>query len=282
MGSLNAAECHRIDHLVGSITPGRYADILILNNLEEFEIESVIVNGELIAENGAMRSPISSPEYPNLLYQTLKLDKKLSAEDFYIYVDPQFSRARVLTVNQSLEGPPPRKGIEFELEVKNGRIQTDPNQDVCYITAIERHTGAGERSSAFISGLGLKSGAIATSLSGDNSILVAGASVEDMAAATNHIVDQGGGQVVMNHGEIMAEIALPIAGMLSNISVSEMANLERRLNYAASQLGMTDDRPFFGFSLLTIVEAPDYGMTYKGLVKGEIGDLVDPVIALYS
>jgi adenine deaminase len=279
MGTLNPAECFRIDHLVGSITPGRWADILILNDLERFDISSVIVNGVVVAEGGQILDPIAPPEYPPFLYQTLNVKHEFTAEDFYVHAPPGASRARILCIARGKY--PPRAGREVELDVAQGRVLPDPDADVCYVSVIERHTGLGQMSTAFIAGLGIKRGAVGTSISGDNNLLVVGACPEDMALAVNHIVKLGGGQAVVEHGQVVADVALPIGGMLSDMSVHEMAEKEGQLNRAAQRLGSQLERPLFSLMLLTIVEVPDYGLTYKGVLRSPSGEFVDPIIATY-
>ena len=99
-----------------------------------------------------------------------------------------------------------------------------------------------------------------------------------MASAVNHVIKLGGGQAAVNDGNVLADVNLPIGGMLADVSISEMAEKERQLNRAAQQLGSKLERPLFDILFLTIVEARDYGLTHKGIFQSASGEFVDPII----
>ncbi len=280
MGSLNTAETYRVDHLVGSIAPGRIADILLIDDLPNLNIAAVIANGKLVARDRRMLTPVASPTYPANFYNTMHLDKPIAAEDLYITVDDaQATQARVLAIHLEPEEGLLSQGREVTLNIADGRILPDPAQDVLYISVTDRHSGKGLTGKAFISGFGLKEGAIATSTSpDDDNIITIGASVEDMAVAINHLVNIGGGQVAVNKGAIMADIPLPVSGLMADISAEDMAQQEGTLNRAAYALGTKLKRPFFFIIFLSITAIPEYAVTDRGLVAHATRTVINPVL----
>lgn len=281
MGSLNAAEAYRVDHLVGSITPGRMADILLVSDLTQLKVESVIANGELVARGGRMLHPFPSPEYPAFFAKTVKLNHKIVAADLTLKTTQPASAAKTLCIHLDLDEGLLSRRRDVVLPVRNGCIDCDPDQGVNFVSVTERHTGSGKTSSAFISGFDLKRGAIATSLSpDDDNIICIGANAEDMAFAINHLAEIGGGQVAVENGQVLAEIPLPLGGLMADISAEEMAESERKLNAAARQLGTHLQRPFFFLIFLSITAIPDYAMTDEGLVEHRSRSVISPVLEL--
>jgi len=283
MGTLNTAECYRVDHLVGSVTPGRIADMLLVSDLESFTVDAVIADGNLVAEKGKMLTPAPSPEYPPEFYTTMKLNKKKTPEDIYICVDKKVVKADVLAVHLEPEEGLLSQGREVTLQVEEGRILPDAEQGVNYITVTDRHSGEGLTGRGFISGFNLKEGAIATSTSpDDNNIICIGASVDDMTAAINHLADIGGGQTAVKDGKVLADIPLPLCGLMADISAEEMTELEGKANEAAYSLGTVLKRPFFFIIFLSITAIPEYAMTDLGLVAHATRTVVDPVKKVYT
>jgi adenine deaminase len=277
MGSLNAAECYKVDHLVGSITPGRIADILLVSDLSTLKVEAVVANGILAAREGKLLSPSRSPEYPASFRGTMKLDRPMRPDDLSLKAEGKSVKVQCIHVDKN-EGLLSRRR-DATLAVSGGKIQPDPSQDVLYITVTDRYTGKGKTGIGFISGFGLKRGAIATSLSpDDNNIICVGASAEDRAAAINAIVERGGGQVVVDGGKVAAELALPLCGIVADIPAEEMAQKEQALNKAAYALGTELARPFFFIIFLSITAIPQYAMTDAGLVEHKTRSVINPVI----
>jgi adenine deaminase len=278
MGSLNAAECYKVDMLVGSITPGRIADILLLGDLPSLRVDAVVAGGKLVARDGKMLQPSPSPQYPPSFHNTMKLDRPVNAADLYLRVDSRAEYADVLCIHVDLDEGLLSRRRDARVPVADGKVQPDPAQDVLYISVTDRYTGRGMTGLGMISGFGLKHGAIATSLSPDDcNIICVGASVDDMATAINHLVTLGGGQVVVDGGRVAADLPLPLCGILADVSVEEMAAMERRLNEAAYALGTRLRRPFFFLIFLSITAIPEYAMTDRGLVAHATRSVIDPI-----
>jgi len=287
MATLTAAEAFRVDHKVGSITPGRSADFLLVENLEQFQAAKVYSQGRLAAENGravtetethesADKSPASN-EYPTSFYTTMKLDAPVRAEDIYLTVDTKARSADVQVMY--LEPSQLRTKREAELPVQGGKILPSPEKDVLYISVTDRHSGQGKTASAFIGGFGLKTGAFATSLSpDDDNVICVGASVEDMVCCINHLFERGGGQVVAEKGKIVAEIELPLCGIMADVSVDQMAEKETELRNALFHRGVSIPKPFFSVLFLSITAIPEYSITDMGLVEAAGKNIINPII----
>jgi adenine deaminase len=273
MCSLNPAQAGRVDHLVGSITPGRYADILLVNDLTEFKLESVFANGELVSPESA--SPGTS-EFPPYFFNTMKLDQAITKDDLVFRPTDAATSARV-TVMQLLPNQI-RVQREAILQVKDGFVQPDPVQDVGYISVTDRYTGKGQTASAFFGGFSLKRGAFATSLSpDDDNIICIGVNVDDMVLAINRLFELDGGQIVVCEGKIVEELALPICGIMADISIEEMAAKEKALREALFQQGVDVPKPFFSQIFLSITAIPEFAITDLGFVSYQTKDYVDPI-----
>lgn len=283
MGSLNAAEAYRVDHLVGSITPGRQADILLVDDLAAFSVSAVIADGRLVAEAGRMLAPAPSPTYPAAFLNTIRLERPPSPDDIYLRIDPRAVAADVLCIHRDPQAGTLRRRREVTLTAAGGRLLPSPEQDVLYAAVVERHTGRGGTGIGFVSGFGLQRGAIATSLApNDENIICIGANVEDMATAVNCVVQMAGGQVAVAGGKVLAELQLPLLGLMADVPAEEMADAERRLDEAARRLGSTLPRPFFHLLFLSIAAIPEYAITDRGVVEHATGEVVDPVLRVHG
>ncbi|HEX2980693.1 MAG TPA: adenine deaminase C-terminal domain-containing protein, partial [Anaerolineaceae bacterium] len=191
------------------------------------------------------------------------------------------SAAKTLCIHIDLNEGLLSRRRDVVLPVNDGRVCCDPEQGVNIVSVTERHTGSGKTRSAFISGFDLKRGAIATSLSpDDDNIICIGANPEDMACAINRLAEIGGGQVAVENQRVLAEIPLPLGGLMADVSAEEMAKMEKKLNQAAQQLGTHLQRPFFFLIFLSITAIPDYAMTDEGLVEHASRSVISPILEL--
>ncbi len=281
MATINSAEAYRIDHLVGCIAPGRLADILIVDDLRNFRIERVVTNGKLAAEGGKLTAPLNPPARSELLTRTFKVDPVKPVE---IAVkssgnrDKQAALAIAVTPEQIFV----RKRRDVILPVKNGEVQADVAADVQYVTVVERYGRTRNRPTAFVSGFGLKSGALATSTApDDNNIVCVGTNQEDMAVAINHLIAHNGGQVVVDQGKVVAFLPLPIGGIVSDLEPEAMAKLEGEMDDAARALGCALPWPFMYMFVLQITAIPDYAITDLGPIDCVALKVFDPVTASF-
>ena len=279
MVTLNPAESLKIDDLYGSIAPGKYADIVLVDDLSSVKIDRVIAKGQVAVEGAAVRAAIEAPRYSGNLLNTVTLKSAIKPEDLAIAVKPGAKKAKVRVIGASATSLL-TDSLEAELPVINGRVATDVPNDVLLIATIERYGKNGNIGKAFIKGFGLKKGAIATSVGHDHhNITVLGTDTADMALAANRVAELTGGLVVAVDGKIVGELALPLCGLLSTDEAALVADKIDHLQKALRDLGCPMASPFMSLSFITLIFIPAYGISDKGLVNVYDMTIVDPVLA---
>ena len=277
MATINGAEAYRVDHLIGSISPGRYADILFVDDLEDFRASQVMVEGREVARDGALVDELAPPQRGSLLTGPFPM-KPVTADDFTVQTELPDGPVDVLAIELS-DQIFVRKRRDVTLSAVGGRVGPDLDQDVALVSVVERYGKNSNRPTAFVAGFGLREGALASSTApDDNNIVVIGASADDMAVAVNHLAAEGGGQVVVENGEIVEFLPLPIGGIVSDLDPGAMAAEEEKLERAAKALGCAVDWPFMYLFFLPITAIPDYAITDVGPVDVAALDVFDPVL----
>ncbi|MEM7615211.1 MAG: adenine deaminase, partial [Pseudomonadota bacterium] len=217
MATLNTAQHFGIEREIGSIAPGRRADIVLTSDLAALPIEMVISAGQILAEDGKLTAEIPPADYPAMAKGTVKLGKTLTAQDFDIQAPTGANevRARVIGV---IENQAPTKALEADMKVSDGLVDMDPAQDICQIALVERHQATGNVVNALVSGFGYdRPCAIASTVAHDSHhMIVVGTNKADMALAANHLGQIGGGITVFSEGTELATVELPIAGLMSD------------------------------------------------------------------
>lgn len=278
MATINCAQIYRIDDQVGSISPGRLANILLVDDPAAFHVEQVIAKGRPVAAGGRMTRPPEPPPRSRRLLKTFR-NRAVQASDFAVAAEGTARAVRVLSMQMSEDVPFVRKRREVILPVRDGAVHPDPEQDVLYVTVVERFGKTDHHPVAFISGFGLREGAMASSASpDDNNILCIGTNPADIAQAVNHVAGAGGGQVVVCGGEVLAWLPLPVAGIVADLLPEEMAAKEAELDAAARQLGCVFASPFMYMIFLSVTAIPDYAMTDLGLIDCVNLDVTSPVL----
>jgi len=260
MATLNAAEYFRLNDK-GAIAPGRRADLIVFEDLRDFKVEMVFRGGELVARDGAMVSPTREPS--SIALRSSVNVAPLRIEDFRI--EARGSRARVI-------GIVPRQLITEQLfeepRMQDGVVVADPENDILKLAVIERHLASGNVGLGLVKGLGLKRGAIASSVAHDShNIIVAGTTDEDMLAAVDEIVRMRGGLAVVRDGRRLTSLPLPIAGLMSDRPMGDVDRAMKALLAAASEMGSSLDDPFMTLSFLALPVIPTLKLTDKGLVN---------------
>ena len=278
MATINSAEAYRIDDQIGSISPGRIADILFVNNIEEFEVCKVMTNGRMVAEDHKLTYELKAPKRSEVLTSPLKT-RMTTADDFRYKVDIANGEATVLSMD--VKGPFVRKRRDVVLKVVDGIVQPDPEQDACMVSVIERFGRNGNRALAFASGWKLKKGAMASSAApDDNNLVVMGVSAEDMSVAANYLIERGGGQVVVCDGQILEFLPLPVGGIVSDEEPEVIADAEQKINAAARDLGSDLPEPMMYMFFLPITAIPDYAITDVGPTDYVNLRIYDPILSL--
>lgn len=263
MATIRAAECFGLKH-TGAIAPGYKADIVILNDLETVDVCDVYCDGIKYVDNKRttdIKSVTIEKSLKDKVMNSIHLSG-LSPSDFFI--EEKGSRCRVIkTIRSQLLTREWITDIDWS---KNNGVDTD--RDIVKIAVIERHNHTNHIGLGFISGMGIKSGAVCSSVSHDShNIVVIGTDGKDMAKAVNRVIDMNGGYAVALNGRILADIALPIAGLMAEKSAEEMADKNEKLIEAIDMIGTKDSlSALMTMAFLSLTVIPDIKMTTKGLV----------------
>ena len=262
MATLNAAQCFGLRD-VGAIAPGYRADLLILRDLESVEIESVYAQGKKVVSDNTV-APIEAPPVKDQILKAVKNSfyvQELTERDFKI--EEKFDRCRVIkTIPHQLLTEEWITDIHWQ---NNG---IEPERDILKIAVIERHMNTGHIGLGLISGIGLKKGAIASSVSHDaHNIVVIGANEADMALAANHIIQVGGGAVCVCDGEVLADVPLPIGGLMCEEPAESIAERNANLAESIASLGAPEDSaPLMTMAFMGLAVIPNLKITTRGLV----------------
>jgi adenine deaminase len=279
MVTINTAVSFRLEHEIGSLSPGRFADINLLSRGASFTVEKVISRGKLMAEAGRPVAPVEDPPPPAVCRRTFHLKAAPTAADLVFAAPPGKTRARVHYM-RVLPWIPLTEGFETELPIRQGIIRSDPSQDVLHIAVVERHHRTGNIGRGFIGGFGLKRGALASSVAHDNhNIVTLGVEPEDLALAANRVAELHGGLVVAVDGRIVREIPLPQFGLLTPTDAWTLAGRRRELLQAASDLGCPLPEAFMFLSFITLVGFPEYSVTDHGYIDCVKQIKVEPLLA---
>ena len=235
MATLNNAQHWRMEDDHGILAPGRYADILLISDLEKVRIEKVVADGRLVAEQGRLVREIRVPAAPEYVRNSVRLPRPLRAPDFEIAAPPNRSEvtATVLKPRYFSRDLGP---LTHKLPVRNGLVQRDPARGITKFAVIERYRRTGNIGLAFWE-LGFDRGAIAWTVNHDHhNLAVVGADDADMAVAANRVAELQGGFVIAAGGRVLAELALPIAGLMTDEDPNSVAGKIRTLNRIANDM----------------------------------------------
>jgi adenine deaminase len=269
MATVNGAEYFGMRHDLGSIAPGRLADILFVEDLHDFRPHRVLADGREVGE-------LRRYEYPRAAYESVRLARPLTRADLRIEAAGEVARVRAIGV---ASGSVTTEHLEVELAVVDGAVQPSVEQDVAKAASIERHGGPGTVGLGFVHGLGLRRGAVASTVAHDNhNVLVAGTNDADMIFAVEKLAEVGGGMIAVADEEVLALVELPIAGLISDRPVAELAEQTLALSQAYRELGSPIESPEMIFSFLSLGVIPALRLTNRGLVDAVEFELVPPVL----
>ena len=268
MATLNTAEHFGLERELGSITPGRRADLIISSDLVELPIETVLARGKVLASNGKLEANIPPASYPDSARNTVHLGKTLVAADFVI--KPPGDRAKDVTarVIGVIENQAPTKAITARLPVVDGVVQMDRDNDICQIALVERHRATGNVTNGFVSGFKYQVPcAMASTVAHDSHhMIVVGTNHQDMAKAANRLGEVGGGVCLYADGKELAMVELPIAGLMSDERAEIVAAKAQKLVQAMQNCGCQLNNAYMQHSLLALVVIPELRISDQGLV----------------
>jgi adenine deaminase len=253
LATINPATWHRLWHL-GAIAPGYQADLLLLPDLKRFEPELTLKAGRPI-------EAIPEPDVPEWVKHSVR-NRPVSSADLAIPWEGGKARAIGLVTDQVVT-----RSVEVEPATVNGFAVADTRNDLAKIAVIERHLGTGRIGHGFVHGSGLQRGALASTVAHDaHNIVVVGMDDDDMTRAVERLGELGGGIVVVDGGEVKAELPLPVAGLLADAPLAEVIAKSLACNDAAREVGWSGATPFLTLSFLGLSVIPSLKITDRGLV----------------
>ena len=267
MATVNTATHFGLERELGSIAPGRRADMILTSDLRTLPVERVIARGRTVALDGRLTVTCPHYDWPATARQTVKVGRTLSPDDFIIPAPrgADLVTARVIGV---VENQAPTRALSVELSVRGGIVEPDQARDVAQIALVERHRGTGKVVNGFVSGFGYEGRmAMASTVAHDSHHIIAvGTDRNDMARAVNRLAGIGGGVTVWKDGVEIACVPLPIAGLMSDAPAAEVAAAANRMVAAMAECGCRLNNAYMQHSLLALVVIPELRISDLGLV----------------
>jgi adenine deaminase len=255
LASTNPARYHGLDAL-GSLGPGHQADILAFSTLQTWWPDRVWQRGQAVVSGGALvPGAVPAAPVPDLLRDTVNVGT-LPGADALVLPAPLGSHVRAIGVTS------------HSLTTRRTELEVEPDADLVHAAVVERHRATGRVGRGYVTGFGLRRGAIGSTVAHDaHNLVVVGRSGEDMHTAVARLAEIGGGQVAVLDGRVLAEVALPLAGLMSDATAAQVAGQIEALNRAAAErLGTTVAEPFMQLSFIALSVIPELRLTDGGLV----------------
>jgi len=269
IATLNTAKHFRMEEEIGSITPGRFADIILTDSIERIVPKEVWFEGKQIASDGRLIEKNEVREYPDWIKDTVHLKYPVTAERFEVKCSLEQSnegyvKARIIDL---VDGQIVNKELIDRLPLNYDKVVCDLNKDYLKLAVVERYGKTGGIGVGFVKGFKLKSGAMAYSMSHDHhNIVVVGTNDNDMALAANCIEEIKGGLCTVENGKVIASMSLPIGGLMSDKPSEKVAEELKIMNDSAHKIGCEMAAPFMSLSFISLPTVPELGLTDKGLV----------------
>lgn len=267
MCTVNTATHFGLERELGSIAPGRRADLILTSDLKTLPVEHVIARGRTVAKDGALLVDCPHYAWPDAARRTVNLGRALTPEDFAIRA-PEGANTVTARVIGVIENQAPTKALTAEMDVADGLVPADTARDLAQIALVERHRGTGGVVNGFVSGFGYSGRmAIGSTVAHDSHhMIVVGTDREMMAAAANRLGALGGGITVWKDGAEIACVPLPIAGLMSDDPAADVADRAAAMVRAMADCGCTLNNAYMQHSLLALVVIPEIRISDLGLV----------------
>jgi adenine deaminase len=280
MATLHAARAHGLDRRGhGAIAPGYHANFVLLDDLTTFEPAAVFARGVVVVENGELPQLATDPA-PAWVRSTINI-APVRGSSFALRVGEGSEGASSVRVRAigAIEGQLLTDSLEVDVPVSDGLLHADPAADLAKISVVERHHATGRIGTAFVRGFNLQAGAFASTVAHDaHNIVIVGADDDSMATCATRLAEIGGGIVVAEGSRVVAELPLPVAGLMSDRPVEEVAEAMDACVAALAERGVTVEAPFMILSVLALSVIPSLKLTDHGLVDVDRFELVPLVV----
>ncbi|MCT4596541.1 MAG: adenine deaminase [Vallitalea sp.] len=278
MATLNAAKLLRLQDR-GVLMPGKRADLVLLNDLVEFEIDEVFVQGEMVSRKGSMIKRSESMVHPVEIKNTVKINRPIDEDLFKIEANGKTAVVNVIAFNPEKHIVTERQ--EEELPIINGSIDISNHKDLCTLAVIERHGRTDNISIAFVKNFGIEHGAVASTVAHDShNLVVIGKNLKDMVIAANEVIEANGGIICVENGKRTGGVELPIAGLISPKPIKELAVDTHGLKNAIMHLGINTVSPIIQVAAFALPVVPEIRLTDKGLVDVHKQEFIPTIISI--
>ena len=271
MVTINTATSFKMQDDLGSIAPGKCADLVFLEDLTDFRVTRTVIDGRVVAEDGQALFDPEPYAWPATMTHSMNVGEEITPATFAIPAvgadgaAAAIGRASVRAIRLRA-GDTLTYEERVELPVRDGCVQASAEDDALKAFVFERHHATGRHAAGFVRGLGIR-GALAQTVAHDaHNLLVVGSNDEDMALATNELLTCGGGEVAVADGRVLARVELPVCGLMSTRPVEEVAAQVARVEDAWREMGCTMPSPFMTLGLLSLACIPHLRLTDRGYV----------------
>jgi adenine deaminase len=264
--TLNPATYSGLEQEVGGIAPGRFADLVVLDDLEGCRVREVLIGGKIVARDGSSLVRSTPCALPSDMIHALGLRPTMTAEMFKIPCAKVSAKVRVMElVNSTIT-------TERIVEVQSfeGALAADRERDLLKVAMLDRHHGDDKIAFGFLRGFGAKLGAVGLTTNLDeNAPMIVGSDDADMALCANALIDAGGGMAIVHHGQVLDKIDFPFGGIFSLEPWQAVGSGLRRIQARLKEMGSPFDKPIFALSFLPFVTLPALRITARGLVDAK-------------
>jgi len=264
--TLHPATYSSVEQEVGGIAPGRFADMALLESLESFRVQTTLIGGQVVAQEGqslVQAAPISVPQE---MMHSLRLHSNISTEQFMIRCPEENAKIRVIELlNQNITAEK-----VMSVDARKGYVEADVEQDLLKVAIFDRHDQIGKIAMGFLKGFGAKIGAVGTTTDLDeNTLLIAGGNDADMALCANALIESGGGMAVVNNGQMVEKIEFPAGGIFSLNPWRRVGQDLGRIHRCLRERGSQFERPLYALCFLPFVTLPSLRITARGLINAK-------------
>ncbi len=263
MASKNCFDYYGMSKDLGGIAPGKFADMLVFDDLEKIKPRKVFVGGRLVASNGSVVAGIRKPTLPKWITKTVKLAKTFTKKDFEVKSKAPHVLANLIEMETEII----TKQNTAELATKEGNVVASEDKDIWKVAAFDRTHGSGKHAIGFLKNFGAKIGAFASTWCfHENDMIVIGSNEQDMATAANHLVGTQGGLVVVRDGKVLSSMPLQVAGIISSGQFDSVLGKFVHLNSILKDNGCVFEKPHLLPLFLPFLALPSIRILYSGIV----------------